>query len=64
MPRGRVASERLKMEAAKELGIAEKIEKEGWEAVTTQEVGLVVKNMIKKGEAALVKKNLQNSEEP
>ncbi|NLY54923.1 MAG: small, acid-soluble spore protein, alpha/beta type [Firmicutes bacterium] len=54
MARGRFASERLKMEAARELGIADKIVEEGWEAVTTKEVGLVVREMIKRGEEALV----------
>ncbi|MBO8127334.1 MAG: small, acid-soluble spore protein, alpha/beta type [Firmicutes bacterium] len=53
--KGHFASERLKMEAARELGIADKINQEGWEAVTTKEVGLVVRNMIKRGEEALVK---------
>ncbi len=54
MARGRFASERLKMEVARELGIADKIEEQGWEAVTTKEVGLVVREMIKRGQEALV----------
>lgn len=57
--KGHFASERLKMEAAKELGIDEKIKNEGWEAVTTKEVGLVVKNMIKRGEELLANQNKQ-----
>lgn len=54
MARGRFASEQLKMEVARELGIADKIEEQGWEAVTTKEVGLVVREMIKRGQEALV----------
>ncbi len=56
----KLASEDLKMAAAEEVGIADKIRQEGWENVTTKQVGLMVRNMIKLGEEALLK----NKHEP
>ncbi len=52
-----VASERLKMAAAADIGVADQVKEEGWEGVTTQDVGLVVRNMVKRGEEVLMKKN-------
>lgn len=57
------ASDALKMAAAEELGIADKIRQEGWENVTTREVGLVVRNMIKLGEEALMAKEEEHGPE-
>lgn len=51
--KGRLASERLKMEAAEEVGFADKVRREGWGNATTKEVGLMVKEMIRKGESIL-----------
>ncbi|MGI6558681.1 MAG: small, acid-soluble spore protein, alpha/beta type [Limnochordia bacterium] len=50
----KLASERLKMEAAQEVGFADVVRKFGWEAATTKQVGLMVKEMIKRGEKALL----------
>ncbi|MCL4516640.1 MAG: protein sspF [Firmicutes bacterium] len=52
-----VASERLKMAAAADIGVADQVKEEGWEGVTTQDVGLVVRNMVKRGEEVLMKRN-------
>ncbi|NLY29308.1 MAG: protein sspF, partial [Firmicutes bacterium] len=40
--RGKLASERLKMEAAEEVGFADKVRESGWDNVTTKEIGLMV----------------------
>ncbi len=42
------------MAAARDVGIADKVRREGWENVTTQEVGLTVRAMIRRGEQALL----------
>ncbi len=52
-----VASERLKMAAAADIGVADQVKEAGWEGITTQDVGLVVRNMVKRGEEVLMKKN-------
>ena len=52
--RGKVASERLKMEAAEEVGFADKVRESGWDDVTTKEIGLMVREMIRRGEKALL----------
>lgn len=52
-----VASERLKMAAAADIGVADQVKEEGWEGVTTQDVGLMVRNMVKRGEEVLMKRN-------
>lgn len=58
----RVASEELKMMVAREVGIADKIRREGWQNVTTQEVGLTVRAMIRHGEQVLLKQASQTPE--
>jgi len=54
--RGKVASERLKMEAAEEVGFADKVRESGWENATTKEIGLMVREMIRRGERTLLQK--------
>jgi len=51
--RGKLASERLKMEAAEEVGFADKLRESGWDNVTTKEIGLMVREMIRRGEEVL-----------
>ena len=51
--KGKLASEQLKMEAAEEVGFAEKVRQSGWESATTKEIGLMVKEMIRRGESIL-----------
>ena len=51
--KGKLASEQLKMEAAEEVGFAEKVRQNGWESATTKEIGLMVKEMIRRGESIL-----------
>lgn len=54
--RNKFASEELKLSAASALGIGEQVRREGWRGVTTEQVGLVVREMVRRGEAALLKK--------
>jgi len=58
--RGKIASERLKMEAAEEVGFADKVRESGWDDVTTKEIGLMVREMIRRGEKALLQKYRQD----
>lgn len=51
--RGRLASEELKMKAAAAVGFADKVRETGWENATTKEIGLMVREMIKRGETVL-----------
>ncbi|NLK08471.1 MAG: small, acid-soluble spore protein, alpha/beta type [Firmicutes bacterium] len=51
--KGKLASERLKMEAAEEVGFADKVRREGWGNATTKEIGLMVKEMVRRGENIL-----------
>ena len=60
----KLASERLKMEIAQELGFADVIRQHGWQAVTTQEVGLMVKEMIRRGEESLVNQRASTYPQP
>ena len=54
--RSKLASERLKMEAAEEIGFADKVRESGWENATTKEIGRMVREMIRRGETALLQK--------
>ncbi|NLA57906.1 MAG: small, acid-soluble spore protein, alpha/beta type [Firmicutes bacterium] len=58
--RGKLASERLKMEAAEEVGFADKVRESGWDNVTTKEIGLMVREMIRRGERVLAQQKQQN----
>ncbi|HHV94397.1 MAG TPA: small, acid-soluble spore protein, alpha/beta type [Firmicutes bacterium] len=41
------------MEAAEEVGFADKLRESGWDNVTTKEIGLMVREMIRRGEEVL-----------
>jgi Small, acid-soluble spore proteins, alpha/beta type. len=47
-------SEELKLELAKELGIYDTIQREGWGAITTRDAGNLVKKAIEIAERALI----------
>jgi hypothetical protein len=48
------------MEAAEEVGFADKVRESGWDDVTTKEIGLMVREMIRRGEVALLQKYRQD----
>ncbi|MFC6335151.1 small, acid-soluble spore protein, alpha/beta type [Paenibacillus septentrionalis] len=50
--RRRVMSEQLKVEIARELGLMETIEKEGWGAIKAKDAGNIVKRAIQMAEEA------------
>lgn len=52
--RGKVVSEALKLEAARRLGLEQKLTEEGWRNLTTGEVGAIVREMILMGEESLI----------
>ncbi len=58
--RGKLASERLKMEAAEEVGFADKVRESGWDNVTTKEIGLMVREMIRRGERVLAQQRQED----
>lgn len=47
-------SEKFKMQIASELGLTERIQTQGWDSLTSREIGLIVKKMIEKGEEGLI----------
>lgn len=49
-----IMSQETKDQLARDLGFGEKIEDGNWDDVTTGEVGSMVREAIKRGEAALV----------
>lgn len=51
-----VMSEKMKYELAHDLGFGAKVEDGNWDDVTTGEVGSMVREAIKRGEAAMVAK--------
>ncbi|HHY19820.1 MAG TPA: small, acid-soluble spore protein, alpha/beta type [Firmicutes bacterium] len=53
MARGKVASDALKLEAARRLGLSQKLTEEGWRNLTSGEIGAIVREMIRMGEEAL-----------
>lgn len=52
---GRVASDELKLSAADQVGFGEKVRTKGWESATTKEIGLMVREMIRRGEMEVAK---------
>ncbi|MEO3947920.1 small, acid-soluble spore protein, alpha/beta type [Gorillibacterium sp. CAU 1737] len=50
--RGGTMSESFKYELARELGFAEKVDREGWGAITTKEAGNMVKRALQIAERA------------
>lgn len=53
--RRRIASKQLMMEAAKSVGVDQIVRQGGWEDATTQEIGLVVAEMIRRGKEAIAR---------
>ncbi|KEO83138.1 small, acid-soluble spore protein, alpha/beta type [Tumebacillus flagellatus] len=51
--RGGVMSEHLKMEAAKELGIYDTVQQEGWGAIKAKDAGNIVKRALQIAERAM-----------
>jgi len=49
-------SEELKQEIAKELGVYDKVESEGWGAVSSRDCGNIVKKAIEMAERSLANK--------
>lgn len=47
-------SKEFKMQVATELGLAEKIQKNGWGSLTSKEIGSIVKRMVEKGEKDII----------
>ncbi|NMB46325.1 MAG: small, acid-soluble spore protein, alpha/beta type [Firmicutes bacterium] len=48
------------MEAAEEVGFADKLRESGWDNVTTKEIGLMVREMIRRGENTLLQQRRKN----
>jgi small acid-soluble spore protein F (minor alpha/beta-type SASP) len=55
-----VMSDKFKYELAHDLGFGAKVEDGDWSDVTTGEVGSMVREAIKRGEAAMVKEAQEN----
>ncbi|MGE5703896.1 MAG: small, acid-soluble spore protein, alpha/beta type [Clostridia bacterium] len=56
-----IMSDQFKMELAKELGIYDTVQKEGWGGITTRDAGNLVKRAIQIAEEALAKQNSNSS---
>jgi len=56
--RGSMMSEEFKMELAKELGFYDKVQAEGWGAITTRDAGNMVKRAVQMAQEALAAKKL------
>lgn len=54
---GKVMSDKLKKQLAYDLGFGEKIEDGDWGDVTTKEVGMMVREAIKRAESSLADEN-------
>jgi small acid-soluble spore protein F (minor alpha/beta-type SASP) len=48
------------MEAAEEVGFADKVRESGWDNVTTKEIGLMVREMIRRGERVLAQQRQED----
>lgn len=51
---GKIMSEETKYKLAHDLGFGEKVEDHDWGDVTTKEVGMMVREAIKRGEQAIM----------
>ncbi|HOA90587.1 MAG TPA: small, acid-soluble spore protein, alpha/beta type [Bacillota bacterium] len=60
MAKNKTASDALKLEAAKRLGLDRKLLSVGWANLTSGEIGNIVREMIKMGEEALVDSQLND----
>lgn len=58
---GKLMSEKMKMQLAKDLGFGAKVEDGDWSDVTTGEVGSMIREAIKRGEAAMVKEDAREN---
>lgn len=56
-----IMSDQFKMELAKELGIYDTVQKEGWGGITTRDAGNLVKRAIQIAEEALANQNSNSS---
>lgn len=52
-----IMSDQFKMELAKDLGIYDTVQSEGWGGITTRDAGNLVKRAIQIAEEALAKQN-------
>ncbi|HIW31377.1 MAG TPA: alpha/beta-type small acid-soluble spore protein [Candidatus Paenibacillus intestinavium] len=52
-----IMSEQLKMEVAKDLGILDTVEQEGWGGIKAKDAGNMVKRAIQLAEEAVAKQN-------
>lgn len=63
VPEAASSIDKLKMETAQELGLLDKVHNEGWENMTTREVGMIggqmVRKMIAAAQAALTEEQSQ-----
>lgn len=55
--RGGTMSESFKYELAKDLGFADKIDRDGWGAITTKEAGSMVKRALQLAEESVSKRS-------
>ncbi|MET3291300.1 small, acid-soluble spore protein, alpha/beta type [Brevibacillus fluminis] len=56
-----IMSDQFKMEIAKDLGIYDTVQKEGWGGITTRDAGNLVKRAIQIAEEALANQNSNSS---
>ncbi|MGD8192547.1 small, acid-soluble spore protein, alpha/beta type [Brevibacillus ginsengisoli] len=56
-----IMSDQFKMELAKDLGIYETVQQEGWGGITTRDAGNLVKRAIQIAEEALAKQNTNST---
>lgn len=63
VPEAASSIDKLKLETAQELGLLDKVHNEGWENMTTREVGMIggqmVRKMIAAAQAALTEEQSQ-----
>jgi len=57
----KVMSEKTKNQLAHDLGFGDKVEDGDWGDVTTREVGMMVREAIKRGEEAITQENKQTN---
>lgn len=56
-----IMSDQFKMELAKDLGIYDTVQQEGWGGITTRDAGNLVKRAIQIAEEALAKQNTNST---
>lgn len=60
----RLISDETKLKVADRLGFGEKVRQYGWRAATTEEVGLMVRELLKTGEKTLTEEEPTLTEGP